>query len=271
MKTHDEMIRDVHSRIDAYNSAKRMKEQKFKRAAAVVSPVCAAAFVGVGLWKIGAFSSDNVNKINLTVESPVSDYGFALTTEYVRQSVTTDIIVENEKTTKTNSSTSVNKTEKVEKSDEEITEHEENDTQNEMTEDNTSDLQQNEEVINPFFNEENNNNDIPNINEEEHSDAPFQTESAEYTENYEFGDMLGYVVINGVVYLQIFDDEYTAGEYIGCAADYEGLYRDDEKLYFSLESSEIIVVRFYDDSMVYLQKTDLNPHEMISPKDAYLY
>lgn len=267
MKTHDELIRDVHSRIDAYNSAKKMKEQKIKRIAVSVSPVCAAAFVGVGLWKTGVLSENN-KPVSMTIESPALDSDFVLTTEYVRQSVTTDVITKNEKTTKNNSSTAVNKTETEAKSDEDITE---NDTQNEITEDNTSDLQQNEEVINPFFNEENNNNDIPNINEEEHSDAPFQTESAEYTENYEFGDMLGYVVINGVVYLQIFDDEYTAGEYIGCAADYEGLYRDDEKLYFSLESSEIIVVRFYDGSMVYLQKTDLNPHEMISPKDAYLY
>ena len=73
MKKHEEMLRDLHRRMDEYESERRMKRAKMTKVAASVTPVCAAAVVGVGLWKGGVLTSNNDQLINSTVESTASD------------------------------------------------------------------------------------------------------------------------------------------------------------------------------------------------------
>jgi len=73
MKKHEEMLRDLHRRMDEYESERRMKRAKITKVAASVTPVCAAAVVGVGLWKGGVLTSNNDQLINSTVESTASD------------------------------------------------------------------------------------------------------------------------------------------------------------------------------------------------------
>ena len=73
MKKHEEMIMDLHRRMDEYESERRMKRAKMTKVAASVTPVCAAAVVGVGLWKGGVLTSNNDQLINSTVESTASD------------------------------------------------------------------------------------------------------------------------------------------------------------------------------------------------------
>ena len=73
MKKHEEMIMDLHRRMDEYESERRMKRAKMAKVAASVTPVCAAAVVGVGLWKGGALTPHNDQLISSTVESTASD------------------------------------------------------------------------------------------------------------------------------------------------------------------------------------------------------
>lgn len=73
MKKREEMLRDLHRRMDEYESDKRMKRAKMTKVAASVTPVCAAAVVGVGLWKGGALPPHNDQLISSTVESSASD------------------------------------------------------------------------------------------------------------------------------------------------------------------------------------------------------
>ena len=73
MKQHEEMLRDLHRRMDEYEADQRAKRAKITKVAASVTPVCAAAVVGVGLWKGGALTPHNDQLISSTVESTASD------------------------------------------------------------------------------------------------------------------------------------------------------------------------------------------------------
>ena len=73
MKTYEEMARDVLHRMDEYEADQRAKRAKITKVAASVTPVCAAAVVGVGLWKGGALTPHNDQLISSTVESTASD------------------------------------------------------------------------------------------------------------------------------------------------------------------------------------------------------
>ncbi len=88
MKKREEMIMDLHRRMDEYESERRMKRAKMTKVAASVTPVCAAAVVGVGLWKGGALTPHNDQLIASTVEStasvPASDNNTNTNTESQR-------------------------------------------------------------------------------------------------------------------------------------------------------------------------------------------
>ena len=73
MKQHEEMLKDLHRRMDEYEADQRAKRAKITKVAASVTPVCAAAVVGVGLWKGGALTPHNDQLISSTIESTASD------------------------------------------------------------------------------------------------------------------------------------------------------------------------------------------------------
>lgn len=73
MKNYEDMAKDVLHRIDEYENERKMKRAKMTKVAASVTPVCAAAVVGVGLWKGGALTPHNNQLISSTVESTASD------------------------------------------------------------------------------------------------------------------------------------------------------------------------------------------------------
>jgi hypothetical protein len=73
MKTYEEMARDVLHRMDEYEADQRAKRAKITKVAASVTPVCAAAVVGVGLWKSGALNFHNNDLISNTEESATAD------------------------------------------------------------------------------------------------------------------------------------------------------------------------------------------------------
>ena len=81
MKKREEMLRDLHRRMDEYEANQRAKRAKITKVAASVTPVCAAAVVGVGLWKGGVLTPHNDQLISSTVESATSDAAIPRATE----------------------------------------------------------------------------------------------------------------------------------------------------------------------------------------------
>ena len=60
MKNYEEMSEDVLRRINEYEAEKKLKRARITKVAAAVTPVCAAAAVGTGLWYSGAFKPAEV-------------------------------------------------------------------------------------------------------------------------------------------------------------------------------------------------------------------
>lgn len=73
MKNYEEMARDVFRRIDEYETEKKAKRAKITKAAAYVTPICAAAVVGIGLWQGGALTSDRGQLIGSNADPTVFD------------------------------------------------------------------------------------------------------------------------------------------------------------------------------------------------------
>lgn len=73
MKNYEEMSKDVLHRIDEYETEKKMKREKMTKVAASVTPICAAAVVGVGLWKGGVLTPAHDHLISSNVDSAVSN------------------------------------------------------------------------------------------------------------------------------------------------------------------------------------------------------
>lgn len=72
MKKREEMIMDLHRRMDEYEADKKMKRAKMIKIAVAVTPVCAAAAVAVGLWKGGVLSASHDQLINNNAKPTVS-------------------------------------------------------------------------------------------------------------------------------------------------------------------------------------------------------
>ena len=66
MKTHEEMTKNVFERIHAYEEEKRTRRTKV---AMTALPVCAVAAIGVGLWSLGVFRSDDGLLVNHSANS----------------------------------------------------------------------------------------------------------------------------------------------------------------------------------------------------------
>lgn len=73
MRNREEMLKDLHRRMDEYEVKQKMKRSKITKIAALVTPVCVAAAVGIGLWKGGVLSDSDHKLTSRTVESEVSD------------------------------------------------------------------------------------------------------------------------------------------------------------------------------------------------------
>ena len=69
MKTHEEMTENVFERIHAYEEEKRTRRTKV---AMTALPVCAVAAIGVGLWSLGVFRSDDGLLVNHSANSGAS-------------------------------------------------------------------------------------------------------------------------------------------------------------------------------------------------------
>ena len=102
MKKREDMIKNVHRRIDEYKAEQKKKRIRLTFTAA---PVCAAAVVGVGLWTSGAFNNSPEKSV---VETLVPE-------ESIQVSVvqTTALTVKSEKHTADFSTTAAKPVEKL--------------------------------------------------------------------------------------------------------------------------------------------------------------
>lgn len=69
MKKREDMISDVHRRIEEYEAEKRMKKARAGRIAAAAAPVCAAALAGVFIWKAGILSPADDHSESTIIET----------------------------------------------------------------------------------------------------------------------------------------------------------------------------------------------------------
>ena len=60
MKNHEMMIRDIHRKMDAYNLKNEKRKEMTQKITKLTVPVCAAAFIGVGLLYKGIVSPEQV-------------------------------------------------------------------------------------------------------------------------------------------------------------------------------------------------------------------
>ena len=73
MKNYEEMAQNVLRRIDEYENEKRIRRTKITKAAASVTPVCAAAVIGIGLWKGGVLTPEQDQLISSTGDNAAYD------------------------------------------------------------------------------------------------------------------------------------------------------------------------------------------------------
>ena len=73
MKTYEDMARDVLQRIDAYEAGQKTKRARITKAVVSAAPVCAAAVIGVGLWKGGVLTVNHDQLISSTTEAANSE------------------------------------------------------------------------------------------------------------------------------------------------------------------------------------------------------
>jgi hypothetical protein len=81
MSKYEDMIKNVHRRIDEYEAEKRVKRAKIIKVAVSITPVCTIAILGIGLWKGGALNFHNNDLISSSIESTTTDV--ILSTDYV--------------------------------------------------------------------------------------------------------------------------------------------------------------------------------------------
>jgi len=86
MKTHEEMTKNVIDRIHAYEEEKRARRTKLAMTAV---PVCAVAAIGVGLWSLGVFRSDDGLLVNRSADSGASPAVTEMSAETVQTVIQT--------------------------------------------------------------------------------------------------------------------------------------------------------------------------------------
>lgn len=258
MKNYKEMSKDVLNRIDEYETERKIKRAKITKIAASVTPVCAAAVVGVGLWKGGILTTDHDQFIVSNVETTVSDAEQIIS----ENSDVSNNIVEN--VTNATSSEKVNSTTKeTENSNSDSTvvvipEKEVPDNEGAIPEAPET-PQMNIEADNSDTSIENPDNNIPNSEIQQTSEN--NEISSNDNEENDVCHFMKHVIIDDVGYVE-YDagtETYTPDICLGSPSDYDGNYRAffsdiPATLYTSKENPEILIVK-EPDKIVYLIRT----------------
>ena len=283
MKSYEDMARDVLSRINEYESERKRKRVKNTKIIASVTPVCAAAVIGILVLKSGISvptyepGSNIVSEVSVTGQTTSAD---STSTEKAMGTSTSKVVASVSKTTK-NDHTEIN-----------IVKTTENNETNESSEINTTETEHTDNK------HDNNDVDMTSSNDQPvNTDKPAETEitftevqttvtvhenttviSQNTTEidfggshnnndggNFENGgggDRLGTVTINGIFYMQTTTDTtiYTPDIYLGNGGDFKGYYQGDTSIrfYTAKENDEIVIVVFFDGSQLNLEKAAID-------------
>ena len=73
MKSYEEMAKNVLDRIDEYEAERKIKRARMTKVAASVTPVCAAAVIGVALWRGGDVTNNDNAPIDTAPETTLSE------------------------------------------------------------------------------------------------------------------------------------------------------------------------------------------------------
>lgn len=237
MKNYEDMAKDVFRRIEEYEAGTKRHRIRTVKAIASLAAVCAAATVGVFIWKGGVIAPSKEN-----FATSVSD--ITRTDTSAEYNVINQTSAENTATTSEMSAKQkIQTTETLTKTD---------DKQESYTTESTS-------------------------KGEDQKTTAAQTETSEQSvslSNSESDDRLGDAVINGEYYMQTFPDgvDYTADRYIGSGNDYEGFYKSygtGAEFYTVKESTDILLVKLGNGGQVYLKRTNEAPTETPSLITSY--
>ena len=257
MKKYEDMARDVLHRISEYEVEKEMKRAKMTKVVASLTPVCAAAVVGVGLWKGGVLTPNHNQLISSNVESTSSDVVLSADNDTANEKY-----LENNKNTIGSNDEPIKFLPSADRysatSDVTIplaTENatEDSNTNNDSVEVDTPDNSAN---MKDYYQKATEASAVQ-------TEVPVQQETMEapvYSQGT-MGDMLAVKSINGIVYLQfVSNDVYTCGEYIGESSAFIG-FPEQGSIYLSNESPDVIILWYTADSKVTLKKTDISPEQ----------
>ena len=256
MKNYEDMARDVLQRINEYEAEKEMKRAKMTKVVASVTPVFAAAVVGVGLWKLNATDKSNNHVIGKIDDSTiiVSDNTHLeiISTNVHNETSSTNKSVQ---TTKTGISVTTSENTKESTSEKNIASENETDTDNTPTEITAVTTEPIITTKQPT---------ATNVTHTEEQTFVITTESNSESNvrdgNGSGGDAFGSVVIDGITYLQTFSDKtvYTPEDYLGNGGDFKGFYQGDTSIsfYTAKENEDIIIVMFYDGGQLNLLKEE---------------
>ena len=234
MKKREDMIKNVHRRIDEYKAEQKKKRIRLTFTAA---PVCAAAVVGVGLWTSGAFNNSPEKSV---VETLVPEE-----TIQVNVVQTTALTEKYEKHTADFSTTAAKPVEKLPAGSTAVEVKPTETHTNAVAETKTEEEPQTAETV-PALPE---TTEVPTAATESDTNSGGGSSAVI--------DRLGDAYINGEYYLQCFGGTYTPDQFIGYGSDFDGFYKDcgvDSEFYTAKESSDIIIVRLANGGEVSLKK-----------------
>ncbi|MDO4863817.1 MAG: hypothetical protein Q4A05_06585 [Ruminococcus sp.] len=242
MKNYEEMARDVLQRVNEYETERKARRTRITKVAAAVTPVCAAALVGTGLWYSGAL---------MHADKPVAPADSNIITEKVT-------VTESSKSANSGSSsvTVTNKT-KPQSEQEEAT----GATSEELASRAGAPWKPSSETTEPA--EQTETVEVTtaasaNVNAEtKQTEAATQTNSAETTaaadEHYLWCIFCSTIEWNGITYndnTEVDVSAYTQDKYIGKVSEFSGTYKDsvnyvinpDDSVYTTKENPYVLLV-----------------------------
>lgn len=249
MKKREDMIKNVHRRIDEYKAEQKKKRT---RIALTAAPVCAAAVVCLGLWTAGAFShAPDPTGTFIVPETATAPAAVQTTAQTVLSAKQTSLIESAGTIASEKSVTAVTVTAKNTHTAAVSTGEAPAETETEAY-------------------------TAPEPTQADATEAPT---AAEPDNNSGGGssatiDRLGDAYINGEYYLQWFGGTYTPDQFIGCGSDFDGFYKDcgvDSEFYTAKESSDIIIVRLANGGDVTLKKYSQSAGGWLDSSDNGLY
>ena len=267
MKNREEMIRDVHRRIDAYASEKKIKRARMIKVAVSVTSVCAAAIVSIGLWKGGVFTPASHPLIGDHTGSDFSEPEHILNTDDPSVGNRTETGTGNNISGPTTKGADPDKRNAEEAAVSSSTVKAASDHETEQVPAQATDAPDNGETDAANYDDTPDTQPVPQNASEEINSEPQTTFPVQQSTTNEpsgngnggngyGGDALGCVIINGVTYLQSFSDsnEYTPEEYLGNGGDFPGFYQGDTSVsfYTAKENSDTVIAVFYDGSQLNL-------------------